>query len=119
MEKTTLIETSVTNYKKGIDLQREMFKNAKVIGDLSLMYNAIENIKIEVKSKAEARGLSRSIVSIEKRLAWIKGLRSRYMVKTKSGYRYRPPKNWKQVSLNHLNESYELLMKILTELKLL
>ena len=119
MDDKTIIDTKVNNFRKGIDLQREIFKTAKAQGNLQLMKVSIENIKSEIKTKAISLRMSEDIEYIEKRINWINTLKSRYTRRTKNGIKVRLPKNWKTISNKHLDNSYERIMKILTRLDLL
>jgi len=119
MEEKTIIDLNQTNFIKGIALQREKFKFAKSINNVEQMLDAVNSIKIEIKTKAKQKGLLEEVSFIEKRIDWIKGLRSRYTVKTRHGIRFRPPRNYIQVSIKHLEDSYEKIIDILTELRLL
>jgi len=119
MESKTLIDSKINNFKKGLDYQREVYKSAKAISDIPLMCSCIENIKSEIKSKAKHANKEKEINYIESRINWIKNLKSRHRVKTKHGYRVKLPSNWRVVSMNHLQNSYEKLMIILNDLGLL
>lgn len=119
MDNKTIIDLKQTNFKRGIDLQRETYKNAKSENNIFIMCSAIENIKSEIRAKAKHQNLNKEIECIERTLKWFKGLRSKYTVRTRYGIRFKPPKNWKLVSMNNLQSAYEELMVILEELQLL
>ena len=119
MQNDTIVDTKENNFKRGLDFQREIFKNAKAEYNVYLMCSCIENLKSEIKTKAVHRGMEKDIEYIEDRIKWFKGLRSRFTVRTKSGYKYCPKKNWKTVAINHLQDCYEKIILILTNLELL
>jgi len=119
MDNKTIIDLKQTNFKRGIDLQRETYKNAKSENNIFIMSSSIENIKSEIRAKAIHKELKTEIEFIEKTLIWFKNIRGRYTVRTKNGLRFRPPSNWRVVAMNNLNRAYEKLMEILTELQLL
>ena len=119
MDNKTVIDSKQSNFKKGLDFQREVFKGAKSDQDVFLMCSCLENIKSEIKSKAIHSGSQQSINFIEKRINWFKTLRGKYTVKTQNGRKLKLPSNWRMVAMNNLQDAYEELMKILTDLELL
>ena len=74
-----------SNFKRGIDLQREIYKRANIMTDFDVMVASIENLKSEIKSKAIRRGHDKNIKKIERILSWYKNLERIYAQKTPDG----------------------------------
>lgn len=118
MEKS-IVEEKGYSLKRGIDHQRELYKQAKHFGSLDVMCSCIENIKGEIKGKAIQKNKSTEIAYIEKIINWYRDIPSKYRVKTPNGYEVRLPSNINEVSLRNLHNAYEKLIIILETLELL
>jgi len=115
----SIIEEDYSDYKKGISIQREIYKNANLNRDYDTMIKCIENIKIEISSKAKKKGCETTLNYIEKCIEWYHGLPSKYKKKTENGIIYNYPDNlYSKVNIE-LNKSYEKIIKILEILDLI
>lgn len=109
----------VSNYKKGLDLLRERFKECKFNNNYDGMCDAIENIKSEIKSKLIAREKKDIIKKIEIIVNWYRTKEVNHTQKTPNGYEviFPPDMNFK-VNKN-LTVAYEILIAELERLDLL
>ena len=108
-----------SNLKKGIDLQREHYKNANLTDKYDIMIRCIENIKGEIKQKAIAKNRKDDILRITKIIKWYKDLPITYSKKTPTGTQIRyPPRIHSQIAHN-LQVAYEILIELLSILGLI
>jgi len=110
---------SVSNYRKGLDRQREKFKAAKMVGDYDIMADSLENIKSEIKNKSTKKGRKKQIVRIENILDWYRNKEKNYLRNTINGQQIVfPPDMPIRVNLN-LTKCFELLITEMDNLDLL
>jgi len=114
-----ILSERTTNFKRGLDLQRENYKNAHVLDNTDAMAKILENIKCEIKAKAVKKNMHGDIIRIEKILKWYNTLDNQYIQKTPSGRQVIFPENIRDKIFSNLNVAYELCMKILNALQLL
>ena len=119
-KKYNFISDEFSFYKKGLALQREIYKASNIDKDFNSMVSAIENIKIEIKSKVIAKGNEDQIKRVEKIIKWYKTLYIQHSVKTSTGeYVLRLPVDI-DIKINHnLNIAYEILIKEMSILGIL
>lgn len=108
-----------TNFRKGIDLQREHFKDAKVLGNFDTMADSLENLKSEIKAKLVAKGRKKELQRIENILSWFRTKEKNYMKKTPQGVKVNFPPNMPVIINHNLTVCYELLIDELNRLGLL
>ena len=117
--KVTNEPNPVSNYKKGLDILREKFKECKFNNNYDGMADAIENIKSEIKSKMIANGDSDVVKRIENICKWYRTKESHYVRPTPEGNQIIfPPDIVLKVNMN-LTVAYELLIRQLDKLNLL
>ena len=119
VSKFDFIDNQVSSLKKGIDLQREYFKDANLKDDFETMMKCLENIKTEIKVKAVAKGNKKKIEKDERALKTIKILPLKYRKKTPEGYNIVYPQGTNIRISNALNLCYEILIEQLSLLDLL
>ena len=120
--KRNYISETKSNFKRGIDLQRERFKMGKIgtgINNFDLMCDSIENIKSDVKSRFINDGYSEVIRRIEKIIDWYRNKELRYSRNTEDGYQIVYPPNMTYKINKNLTIAYELLVKYLDKIDLL
>ena len=110
----------VSNYQKGLDNQRENFKNAKFRNDYDGMADALENIKSEIKSKIISNSREKELDRIERILNWYRTKESKFIVRTPDGgHQIRWPSDMPVIVNRHLTSCFELLITELDKLGLL
>ena len=114
-----IIQEDYSDFKKGISIQREIYKNANLNNDYDTMVKCIENIKIEVKQKAIKKRNEKDIEYIEKAIQWYRMLPSKYKKRTQEGIIYNYPENLHIQINQNLNRAYEKIINILTILDLI
>jgi len=113
------IDDSENSYKKGLDFQRELFKDAKHRNDYDSMCDAIENIKSEIKIKLRNKNRLAVVKRIEDIVSWYRNKESQYIVNSEEGKVVSFPSNM-HVKVNHnLTIAYELLIGELELLQLI
>jgi len=111
-----------SNFKRGIDLQREKFKmgkNGLGTNNFDLMCDSIENIKSDVKSRFINDGHGKVIRRIERIIDWYRNKELRYTQTTEDGYKIVYPPNMNYKINKNLTIAYELLIKYLDKIDLL
>ena len=121
MEKARTIEDTEYSLKKGLDIQREMYKQARHLKNLSVMCSCIENIKGEIKGKAMQKAVQNKddIEFIEKVIDWYRSIKQRYTKKSPHGHIVKLPININDVAMRNLHLAYERLVNILENLELI
>jgi len=108
-----------TPFKRGIDHQREIYKQANLESNYDLMVKTLENIKMEIKQQAVAKGNNKQIIRIEKILHWYKMIPLNNTKQTEEGRRLVIPADM-EIRINHnLNVAYEITLEQLSILRLL
>jgi len=105
----------ISYYKKGLALQREIYKSANLDNNFSLMVSALENIKSEIKARADEVKINR----VSKIIKWYNELDIIYRKKTRNGYVIKLPQNIKTKIKHNLSIAYELLIIEMQSLGLL
>jgi hypothetical protein len=112
-EKRYLVE-NISDYKRGLSRQREIFKAAKDgtgINNFDQMCDSLENIKSDIKSKTCNYGNSYIIDRVEKIIDWYRTIEERYTINTPEGKQVKIPYTlYNKVSKN-LTIAYELLLE--------
>lgn len=109
----------ISNYQKGLDMQRERFKESKFSGDFDAMADALENIKSEIKSKMLANHHNEKLIQIEQILADYRNKEKKYLKRTPRGYKTIFPRDM-PIRINvELTKCFELLISELDVLGLL
>jgi len=106
-------------FKRGITLQREMFKNAKLDNDYDQMCDSLENIKAEIKHKAALKNEMDAVLKIEKILDWYRTIETRFIKNTPDGKVINYPPNIHYVINKRLTYCYEEVIRLLGVLDLL
>lgn len=120
--KRTYISETKSNFKRGIDLQRERFKMGKIgtgINNFDLMCDSIENIKSDVKSKFISNGYTKVIKKVERIIEWYRNKEISYSRRTEEGYQIVYPPNMNYRINKNLTIAYELLVRYLDKVDLL
>lgn len=113
------IGNSITNFKKGLDMQRETFKYSKLKNDYDSMCDCIENLKSEIKRKVIQKKRTKDLERIEKIIKWYRTKETRHIKSTEEGkVVVFPPGMHNQVNHN-LTIAYEIILKNLDILELL
>jgi len=118
----TYLEPEDSNFKRGLDFQRELFKRGKNgTGDnnFDMMCDAIENIKSETKSRLFSAGYGKVVKRVENIINWYRNRESLYAKRTEEGMVTMYPSNIKFLINHNLTVAYELLIKYLDKLGLL
>lgn len=107
-------------FQRGIDFQREVYKQAALDNDFDSMCNALENLKSEVKPKAMALGMNKRIDNIERTITGFRRLPLKYRRLSPDGsvsYKLPPDSSIKiKQSFTH---AFEDLIFILVRLELI
>ena len=106
-------------FKRGITMQREIFKTSKLENDYDEMCDSLENIKSEIKHKAMQKGEMESLKKVEKVLDWYRTIETEYVKNTPNGKRVVFPANIHYIVNKRLTRCYEELIRILGVLDLL
>lgn len=113
------VEESDSPYRKGIHIQREIFKAAKHENDYDSMCDAVENILSDIKPKLLKKGKKVLVVRVERITDWYRNKESLFVKNTPSGRQVVfPPDIHVRVNKN-LTIAYELLIGELEGLELL
>jgi len=113
------IDNVDSSFKKGLDFQRERFKQAKFDNDYDCMCDALENIKSEIRVKILQKNNSKALIKIEKIIDWYRTIETRYIKNTPQGKSVVFPPNIHYKANRNLTKCYELLIDQLNILKLL
>lgn len=116
------IADDYSNFKKGIDLQRERFKMGKCgdgANNYDLMCDAIENIKSEIQGRMIKAGYKEKLVLIEKIIRWYRAKEIIYAKNTEDGVQTVYPAQINLMINFRLTKAYELLIEALDNLNLL
>ena len=108
-----------SSFEKGIDFQREVFKQANIENNYEVMVKALENIKSETKTKIKGIGNESKILEIERIIYWYKTLPLKYRVRTQEGYAVKYPIDINIRISDRLNRAYEMLIDQLVKLDLI
>ena len=112
-------ESTDTSFKRGLDLQREQFKDAKYRNNYDDMCDALENIKSEIKEDIIKRKANKQLLRIERIINWYRNLESNYIQNTPDGKQVVFPANLHNKVNKNLTICYEYLIVQLKHLKLL
>ena len=116
MDKLNLNMDNRSNFERGIDVQREKFKEMKFLNDYDSMCDALENIKSEIKIKIISKERKKYLERIEKIIDWYRKIESSYTKMTPEGLQLVLPSNISYEINKNLTKCYEFLI---TELDLL
>ena len=108
-----------TSFKKGIDIQREIYKAAMHDKDYDSAVTALDNIKIEIKNRVIARGNGIKIKKINRVLNWYRILEIKYTRKTEFGTQTIYPIDIEIKVINNLNAAYGIITEQLSYLALI
>ena len=108
-----------SNYKKGLDYQREKFKNSKFTNDYDSMCDSIENLKSEIKPKVLGIEQDKKLEKIEKICDKYRTIESQFIKNTPQGKQVVFPGNIHYQVNKALTKAYELIIELLDLLKLL
>lgn len=114
-----ILPKDVSDYKKGLSIQREIYKNANLNNDYDTMVRCLENLVIELKTKAENKNNKEDILKIKKIIKWYKNLPLKYSIKTEEGNMVKYPYNIHIKISSYLNLAYEKIINIMIILDLL
>jgi len=109
----------ISNYQKGLDMQRERFKEAKFDGDLERMADSLENIKSEIKCKMISNNRMDQLNYIESLIKKYRTKDQEYIKNTPNGKKVIYPPNVSYLMNSLLTECFELLIAELDILGLL
>lgn len=113
------IDDSYTTFRKGIDMQREIYKASMHEKDYDSAVTALDNIKIEIKSKIIARGNGNKIKKINNVLNWYRLLPFKYTKATEYGSQLSYPFDIELRIIKNLNAVYGILTEELSNLGLI
>lgn len=107
------------NYKIGLNLQREIFKQANIDSNYDVMNKTLENIYNEIKSKVNDKQDIQKLKLVRNIIYWYYNIPYKYKKKTPEGYRVIFPPDI-EIRINKcLNRGYQILINQLNKLKLL
>jgi len=112
-DKKVFVE-QISDYKKGLARQRELFKSAKDgtgVNNFDLMCDALENIKSDIKSKVINQGNTEIIDRVEKIINWYRTKEERYTINTPEGKQVKIPYILYNKISRNLTIAYELLLE--------
>jgi len=112
-DKRYLVE-NISDYKRGLARQREMFKAAKDgtgVNNFDQMCDSLENIKSDIKSKTVNYGNSNIIDRVEKIILWYRTIEERYTKNTQEGSKIVIPHTLHHKVSKNLTIAYELLLE--------
>lgn len=115
----SLVEEPISYLKKGIDYQREIFKQCNLEDDFDTMIRCLENIKTELKPKVKDPENNKKIQLVEKIINWYKTLPLRYVTKTQRGPEIRYPPDIDIKKSRYINYAYEILVQQLVKADLI
>ncbi len=113
------VKEEYTSFKKGLDFQREIFKNAMHEKSYDSAVTALQSIKLEINKKARIKGSKRKLLRVELICRWYRNLPLQYTQKYEFGYGVMYPANIEQRIVHNLNIAYELLTDQLNVLGLI
>lgn len=113
------IRDSGSNFRRGLDFQREKFKDCKHQNNYDGMCDSIENIKSEIKKRVYDKHHTDKLLKIEKIVNWYRNIESKYMRNTPSGKQLIFPNNIVYIVNRKLTIAYEVLIGELDMLDLL
>lgn len=110
------IDETYTSFRRGIDIQREMYKAAMHEKDYDMAVTALDNIKIEIKNKVVSKGNGDKIKKITNILNWYRILPFKYTRNTEYGSRLVYPFDIELKIIHNLNIAYEIITEQLSNL---
>jgi len=114
-----LPEDMKDNYKIGLHLQREIFKEANINSNFDVMNKTLENIYNEIKSKVNDKEDKIKLDKVRKIIYAYYNIPHKYQKKTPKGYQIIYPADI-EIKINKaLNKAYQILINQLNKLKLL
>jgi len=113
------VDEDKSQYQKGINMQRELFKAAKHENDYDSMCDSVENIKSDVKKKLLRQGSKKVVKRVEKITEWYRQKESLYVRNTPEGRKIVFPSDMDTRVNHNLTIAYELLIGELEGLELL
>ena len=113
------IDETYTAFRKGIDIQREIYKASMHEKDYDSAVTALDNIKIEIKNKVVARGNIDKIKKVNKVLSWYRILPYKYVTSTEYGNELNYPFDIELKIIKNLNVAYGILTEQLSNLGLI
>lgn len=120
--KENLLLEPVSDFKKGLALQREQFK-AAAFGEgtpnLDLMCDSLENLKSDLKFHLIRGDYLKTLKKVQKIIDWYRTKEFRYTKRTPSGDEIVLPPNLNFKANKYLRIGYELLMETMYDLGLL
>lgn len=116
-DKFKYLDEKVSNFKRGLDLQREKFKEARLLNDYDSMCDCLENIESEIAHKIITIEDKKIQVRILKIITWYRNLESQYIKNTPEGKQVVFPANIHNHVNHNLGAAYKLLILKLSQLK--
>lgn len=113
------VEEYASQYKKGINMQRELFKAAKHENDYDSMCDAVENIMSDIKPKLLKKGKKKVVQRVELITDWYRTKEAGFTKNTPEGRRVVFPADMYVRVNKNLTIAYELLIGELEGLELL
>lgn len=113
------VPSKISLLQKGLDYQREIYKQANLRNNYEVMVKCLENIKTEIKSKAIAKGNKNKIKRVERIIIAYKRLPFKFRTRTEEGIEVCYPDDIVIRISYHLNEAYEILIDQLNLLGLI
>ena len=113
------IDETYTTFRKGIDMQREIYKASMHDKDYDSAVTALDNIKIEIRNKVIARGNEDKIKKINHVLNWYRILPFKYTRQTEYGNKLIYPFDIEIKIIKNLNAVYGIITEQLSNLGLI
>lgn len=113
------VEEDASQYKKGINNQREMFKAAKHENDYDSMCDSVENILSDIKPKLLKKEKKGIVLRVQKITDWYRNKESGFVRNTPQGRMVVFPADMNVRVNKNLTIAYELLIGELEGLELL
>ena len=113
------LDSPLSMYRQGLDMQRERFKEAKFNRDLEAMADSLENIKSEIKSKMISNNHISELNIIEKIIKDFRTKEIKFSISTPRGTKITYPKHFSILMNEKLTECFELIISELDNLGLL
>lgn len=113
------VDKTYTNFNKGIDIQREIYKASMHEKDYDSATTSLDNIKIEIKNKVVARGNINKIKKINHVLNWYRILEIKYTKPTEFGSQVIYPIDIELKIIKNLNGVYGIIIEQLSNLGLI
>ena len=110
------IDETYTAFRKGIDIQREIYKASMHEKDYNSAVTSLDNIKIEIKNKVIARGNKNKIKTVDKVLNWYRVLPFKYTKATEYGTSLNYPFDIELKIIKNLNIAYSIITEQLSNL---